>query len=89
MVQKPGKSTSALDIASLLDLLNNSEVDGTSDTQPAAETASASPNPTETSSLPEVASTMAEPVDLSVCPENSDNRFAAHVIFGLSKLKRS
>ena len=88
MVQKPGKSTSALDIASLLDLLNNSEADGISDTQPAAETASASPDPTGKSSLPEVTS-MAEPVDLSVCPENSDNRFAAHIIFGLSKLKRS
>jgi hypothetical protein len=87
MVQKPPKSASALDIASLLDLLNHSEVDDTSDTQPAAETASS--DPTETSSLPEVTSTMAEPVDLSVCPENSDNRFAAHIIFGLSKLKRS
>jgi hypothetical protein len=89
MVQKVSKSASALDIASLLDLLNNSEADGISDTLPAAEPASASPDPTETSSLPEIISTMAEPVDLSVNPENSDNRFAAHIIFGLSKLKRS
>ena len=88
MVRKPGKSASALDIAGLLDLLNNSEADGTSDTEPAAETPSASPDPTETSSPSELTS-MVEPVDLSIYPANSDNRFAAHIVFGLSKLKRS
>ena len=88
MVEKPRKSASALDIASLLGLLNNSEADGTSDIQPAAETASAPFDPPEPGSLAEVTSTPAEPVQLSVDRENSDNRFAAHIVFGLSKLRR-
>jgi hypothetical protein len=88
MVQKPPKSASTLDIASLLDLLNNSEADGTSDIQPTAETASEPFDPPEIGSDDELTPAPAEPVDLSVGPENSDNRFAAHIVFGLSKLKR-
>jgi hypothetical protein len=78
----------------LLDLLNNSEADDTSDAQPLAETVSALPGPAppdlmDSSSLSEVTSTTGQPVDLSVYQENSDNRFAEHIVFGLSKLKRS
>jgi|HubBroStandDraft_3_1064219.scaffolds.fasta_scaffold1639157_1 hypothetical protein len=94
MVQKPPPPTHTLDIAGLLDLLNNSGADDTSDTQPPAETTSAPPDPAppdliDSRSLPEVTSTTAKPLDLPVYPENSDNRFAAHIVFGLSKLRRS
>jgi hypothetical protein len=89
MVQKPPRSASDLHIAGLLDLLNNSEADDRLNAQPPVETASALPHPMERGSLPEVTSTAAEPVDLPDYPDNADNRFAAHIVFGLSKLKRS
>jgi hypothetical protein len=94
MAQKPPQSADNLDIAGLLDLLNNSGADDASDTQSPAETASATPDPIpldlmDSSFPPEATSTTAKPVDLPVYPEDADNRFAAHIIFGLSKLKRS
>jgi hypothetical protein len=87
MVQKPRNSASALEIASLLDLLNSSEADDRSDSEPAGGTTSASPDPLETSSPVELTLTTAKPVDLSVDPENSDNRFAAHIVFGFVKIE--
>jgi hypothetical protein len=90
MVQKPDKSAGPFDIANLLELLNSSEGDDAHDARPTGETSLAGPKLIETSSIPEAMSLPAETVDFSVDPqENSDNRFAAHIVYGLSKLKRT
>jgi hypothetical protein len=89
MVQKPGRSAHSLDVASLLDLLNNSEGE-LNETEPVAEEPVIVPASIEVSSVAQVASPKAENADFSSnVPENTDNRFAAHIVYGLSKLKRT
>jgi hypothetical protein len=83
MAQKSDNSIGSSDIARLLDLLNSSEAEGEN-------IADAQPAPADAGSAPRVLLSSSDQVDLSADSEETvENRFAAHIVYGMSKLKRT
>jgi hypothetical protein len=88
MAPKSDHLAGLLDMSRLLDLLNNSEGHGenTDATQPVPSIQQALSNPGEPPSVPAPADTDSSPIDPT---ETVENRFAAHIVHGMSKLRQS
>jgi hypothetical protein len=88
MAPKSENLAGLLDMAGLLDLLNSSEGrdEDTDATQPEASIQQALSNVAEPSPAPAPPDTISSPTDLK---NTAENRFAAHIVHGMSKLRQS
>jgi hypothetical protein len=92
MAQRSDNSIGSSDIARLLDLLNSSDAqsENVSDAQPEPGSQLAPPEPADAVSVPRISLSDLDQVDLAAeSDETLENRFAAHIVHGMSKLKRT